>query len=141
MVLPPSNPSHNNRCGERLNSLGMLACVMPQGHAGAHVAAKGIMWRRYDAPDGQKYQRVDLPIGITAYDLFEQDTLDVISTQDGEVLANANFYRTCASDLLLQAEINSWTWDESRLRLATERARVWASLAISAAVPVRRESE
>ena len=126
MVLPPSNPTHNNRCGERLKSLGMLVCVMPGGHAGAHVAAKGIMWRRYDAPDGQT---------------FEQDTLDVISTQDGEVLANANFYRTCAADLLLQAEINSWTWDESRMRLATERARVWASLAISAAVPVRREVE
>ena len=45
------------------------------------------------------------------------------------------------ADLLLQAEINSWTWDESRMRIATERARVWASLAISAAVPVRREVE
>lgn len=119
----------------------MLVCVMPQGHFGAHVAAKGIAWRQYEAPDGQKYQRVDLPLNITAYHLFEQDTLDVISTPDGEVLANANFYRTCASDLLLMAEVNSRTWNESRMRLATERARVWASLAISAAVPVRREGE
>ena len=69
------------------------------------------------------------------------ETIDLDEPQDGEVLANANFYRTCAADLLLQAEINSWTWDESRMRLATERARVWASLAISAAVPVRREVE
>lgn len=133
VLVPPADPTHRDRCGQRVRALGMLICVMPQKHAGAHVCAKGITWRRYQAADGITYERIDLPPTITAYDLFQPDTLDVISTSDGEVLANANFYRHCSSDLLLQAEVNSWNWDESRVRLTIERAAVWASLAISAA--------
>lgn len=137
----PEQKYFDYRCGSQHGALGMLSCVMPEHHTGAHVSHKGVNWSIYRGHDGVDYVRTDFPPGVTAYDLFTQDTLDVISTTSGEVLANANYYRQRSADLLLLVEVNGRTWDVGRIREATGRAQVWAMLAISAAADGRRHAE